>query len=106
MRRQLRFRAYLEATSAGQKAAIAVSVGQRLARRARFVGPSRSPSTDVPDASWRSLTAVVVSLALLVGAGAAGFATNAAHTYVVQPGDSLWAISRANGLMPRSSSPS
>jgi soluble lytic murein transglycosylase-like protein len=38
---------------------------------------------------------VAVSLALLAGAGAAGFAT---HSYVVQPGDSLWAISRANGL--------
>ncbi len=38
---------------------------------------------------------VVVSLGLLAGAGAAGFAT---HSYVVQPGDSLWAISRANGL--------
>jgi len=43
-------------------------------------------------------TAVLLSLGLLVGAGAAGFATSAAHTYVVQPGDSLWAISRANGL--------
>jgi soluble lytic murein transglycosylase-like protein len=37
---------------------------------------------------------VVVSLGLLAGTGAASFA----HTYVVQPGDSLWAISRANGL--------
>jgi soluble lytic murein transglycosylase-like protein len=40
----------------------------------------------------------VVSLGLLAGAGAAGFATSAAHTYVVQPGDTLWALSRANGL--------
>jgi N-acetylmuramoyl-L-alanine amidase len=42
--------------------------------------------------------AIVVSLGLLVGAGAAGFATSAARTYTVQPGDSLWAISQANGL--------
>src|ERR1700685_4263166 len=42
--------------------------------------------------------AIVVSLGLLVVAGAAGFATSAAHTYIVQPGDSLWAISQANGL--------
>src|ERR1700734_4066166 len=42
--------------------------------------------------------AIVLSLGLLVGAGAAGFATSAAHTYVVQPGDSLWAISQADGL--------
>jgi soluble lytic murein transglycosylase-like protein len=40
----------------------------------------------------------VVSLGLLAGTGAAGFATSVAHTYVVQPGDSLWAISQANGL--------
>jgi hypothetical protein len=38
---------------------------------------------------------VLVSLGLLVAAGTAGFVT---HTYVVRPGDSLWAISRANGL--------
>jgi LysM repeat protein len=98
MRRQLRFRAYLEATSAGQKAANAVSGGRRLARRAGLVRPSQSTAGYAPGASWRSLTAVVLSLALLVGAGTAGFTTNAAHTYVVQPGDSLWAISRANGL--------
>jgi murein DD-endopeptidase MepM/ murein hydrolase activator NlpD len=35
---------------------------------------------------------------LLIAAGAAGFAAGAAKTYVVQPGDSLWAISRADGL--------
>ena len=46
----------------------------------------------------RGLPIAAASLALLVGAGAAGFATSATHTYVVQPGDSLWAISRANGL--------
>jgi hypothetical protein len=40
----------------------------------------------------------LASLALLVGAGSAGFAASGAHTYVVQPGDSLWAISQANGL--------
>jgi soluble lytic murein transglycosylase-like protein len=39
----------------------------------------------------------LASLGLLVGVGAAGFATSA-HVYVVQPGDSLWAISQANGL--------
>jgi soluble lytic murein transglycosylase-like protein len=44
------------------------------------------------------LPIAIVSLGLLVGAGAAGFATSVAHVYVVQPGDSLWAISRANGL--------
>jgi N-acetylmuramoyl-L-alanine amidase len=41
------------------------------------------------------LITVIVSLGLLVVAGAAGFA---AKTYVVQPGDSLWAISQANGI--------
>jgi soluble lytic murein transglycosylase-like protein len=44
------------------------------------------------------LTAVVFGLALLVAAGSAGAATGAARQYVVRPGDSLWAISRANGL--------
>jgi soluble lytic murein transglycosylase-like protein len=44
------------------------------------------------------LIAVLCSLGLLVAAGAAGYATSAAHVYVVQPGDSLWAISQANGL--------
>ncbi len=42
------------------------------------------------------LTAVVLSLGLLIAAGAAGFVTSSVH--VVQPGDTLWAISRANGL--------
>jgi hypothetical protein len=46
----------------------------------------------------RTVPVVAVCLGLLVGAGSAGFATSVAHTYVVQPGDSLWAISRANGL--------
>jgi murein DD-endopeptidase MepM/ murein hydrolase activator NlpD len=41
------------------------------------------------------LITVIISLGLLVVAGAAGFA---AKTYVVQPGDSLWAISQANGI--------
>lgn len=44
------------------------------------------------------LSAVVLSLALLVAAGSAGYATGAGRHYVVRPGDSLWAISRANGL--------
>jgi murein DD-endopeptidase MepM/ murein hydrolase activator NlpD len=44
------------------------------------------------------LSAVLLSLGLLITAGAAGFATSAARTYVVRPGDSLWAISRADGL--------
>jgi N-acetylmuramoyl-L-alanine amidase len=43
------------------------------------------------------LTAVVLSLGLLLAAGAAGYATTG-RIYVVQPGDTLWAISRANGL--------
>jgi murein DD-endopeptidase MepM/ murein hydrolase activator NlpD len=42
------------------------------------------------------LIAVLCSLGLLVAAGAAGFVTSSVH--VVQPGDTLWAISRANGL--------
>ncbi len=45
----------------------------------------------------RCLPVALASLGLLIGVGAAGFATSA-HVYVVQPGDSLWAISRANGL--------
>jgi murein DD-endopeptidase MepM/ murein hydrolase activator NlpD len=44
------------------------------------------------------LSAVLLSLGLLITAGAAGFVTSAARTYVVRPGDSLWAISRADGL--------
>jgi hypothetical protein len=35
---------------------------------------------------------------LLTGVGSAGFASSGTPIYVVQPGDSLWAISRANGL--------
>jgi N-acetylmuramoyl-L-alanine amidase len=41
------------------------------------------------------LIIVIASLGLLVAAGAAGFATK---NYTVQPGDSLWAISQANGI--------
>jgi N-acetylmuramoyl-L-alanine amidase len=41
------------------------------------------------------LTIVIVSLGLLVAAGAAGFATK---NYTVRSGDSLWAISQANGI--------
>jgi N-acetylmuramoyl-L-alanine amidase len=40
---------------------------------------------------------VAISLTLLIIVGAAGFMARAAHIYVVRPGDSLWAISRANG---------
>ena len=38
------------------------------------------------------LTAVVLSLALLVAAGSAGYATGAGRQYVVRPGDSLWSL--------------
>lgn len=41
------------------------------------------------------LIIVIVSLGLLIATGAAGFATK---NYTVQPGDSLWAISQANGI--------
>jgi murein DD-endopeptidase MepM/ murein hydrolase activator NlpD len=41
------------------------------------------------------LTIVMASLGLLIAAGAAGFATK---NYTVRSGDSLWAISRANGI--------
>lgn len=41
--------------------------------------------------------AILVSLSLLVGAGIAGF-SGGGRSYTVQPGDSLWAISQANGL--------
>src|SRR5262245_12232951 len=44
------------------------------------------------------LPIAVASLGLLAGVGAASFTTGAAHIYVVRPGDSLWAISQANGL--------
>jgi soluble lytic murein transglycosylase-like protein len=40
----------------------------------------------------------VASLGLLASVGAASFTAGAAHIYVVKPGDSLWAISQANGL--------
>jgi hypothetical protein len=39
----------------------------------------------------------VASIGLLIGAGAAGF-SGGNSTHVVQPGDTLWAISRADGL--------
>jgi soluble lytic murein transglycosylase-like protein len=51
-----------------------------------------------PHRAVRTVAVVVLSLGLLAGAGAAGFSTSVTHTYVVQPGDSLWAISRAHGL--------
>ena len=41
-------------------------------------------------------SAKTLSLGLLVAAGAAGF--TAGGTYVVRPGDSLWAVSRAHGI--------
>lgn len=43
-----------------------------------------------------SAAAVVLGLGLLVGAGAASY--HAAHTYTVKPGDTLWALARANGV--------
>src|SRR5438874_1188569 len=46
----------------------------------------------------RGLPVAVVSLGLLAGAGAASFSIGVAHSYVVEPGDSLWAISQAKGL--------
>jgi N-acetylmuramoyl-L-alanine amidase len=39
----------------------------------------------------------VASIGLLIGAGAAGF-SGGSSVHVVQPGDTLWAISRADGL--------
>jgi N-acetylmuramoyl-L-alanine amidase len=51
-----------------------------------------------PSGSMRArirLIIVIGSLGVLIAAGAAGFATS---TYTVQPGDSLWAISQANGI--------
>jgi murein DD-endopeptidase MepM/ murein hydrolase activator NlpD len=44
------------------------------------------------------LGALALSLVILVVAGAASFTNDSSHSYVVQPGDSLWAISQANGL--------
>lgn len=44
------------------------------------------------------LAAAVVSLGLLVTAGVASYSTGSSHVYVVQPGDSLWAISRETGV--------
>jgi soluble lytic murein transglycosylase-like protein len=46
----------------------------------------------------RGLPVAVASLGLVAGVGAASFSAGAAHVYLVQPGDSLWAISQANGL--------
>ncbi len=40
----------------------------------------------------------VATLGLLVAAGSAGFSSGWGRVYVVRPGDSLWAISRANGI--------
>jgi hypothetical protein len=70
-----------------------------LCRVRNHVAPRESPR-------WRprlgrgakGLPIAAASLALLIGAGSAGYATSASHTYVVRPGDSLWAISQANGL--------
>lgn len=42
------------------------------------------------------LISALLGLGLLVVGGAAGY--SAGRTYIVQPGDTLWAISRANGL--------
>jgi soluble lytic murein transglycosylase-like protein len=69
-------------------------IPDRLVHRCAL--PERRPTQGRRRAG--GLAAVVVSLGLLAGTGAAGFATSVAHTYVVQPGDSLWAISQANGL--------
>jgi hypothetical protein len=44
------------------------------------------------------LAAAVLSLGLVVAAGAAGYTPGTSHTYVVQPGDSLWAISQQAGI--------
>ena len=45
---------------------------------------------------WLRSGAKTLSLGLLVATGAAGFTAGGA--YVVRPGDSLWAISRAHGM--------
>jgi hypothetical protein len=44
------------------------------------------------------LAAVLLCLGLLVAAGAASVSASSDGTYVVQPGDSLWALARAHGL--------
>ena len=69
-------------------------------RSDRESSPARSRSRLVKGGS---IAAAVLSLGLLVGTGAAGFASSSARIYVVQPGDSLWAISRADGLTVASS---
>lgn len=45
-----------------------------------------------------SIGMAVASLGLLTGAGAAAFGGGGSNIHVVQPGDTLWAISRADGL--------
>ena len=60
------------------------------------------PLTDAPDRTrlFRAGTIALatLSLALLVTAGAAASGSGGSDVYVVQPGDTLWAISQANGL--------
>jgi soluble lytic murein transglycosylase-like protein len=63
------------------------------------------PSTDGDEADQRTrlirsgtIAIAVASLGLLVAAGAAGFRGGGSNIHVVQPGDTLWAISRADGL--------
>ncbi len=66
----------------------------------------RSPASDARAAAGPrtrlvragSITMAVASLGLLVGAGAAGYSGGGSNIHVVQPGDTLWAISRADGL--------
>jgi LysM repeat protein len=62
---------------------------------------SHRPS-DAPDRTrlFRagSIALATLSLAVLVTAGAAASGSGGSDIYVVQPGDTLWALSRANGL--------
>lgn len=46
-------------------------------------------------AKHAKITVAVVSLGVVVAAGVASYG---GHSYVVRPGDTLWAISRANGI--------
>jgi hypothetical protein len=71
-------------------------VGRDPLARSRAILGSKGSGSNGGRRAWLRAGAKTLSLGLLVAAGAAGF--TAGGSYVVRPGDSLWAISRAHGI--------